>query len=274
MYAAQTFFNDPKGRRIAVYWMIDLSSKEQNNLNEKLWDGCQSMPVEMKLVKVADEYQLKMYPIEEIDSLISENLLFESSGDIVNGQYSKLQNISGEHLYIEMEIDPGNSRYFDIYVREGGEEKTLIRYSKNAGTVTIIRRDSGAFDKDNVSSKTALNSDGTIKLKIYVDTSVVDVFTDTGASVQGLIFPSKTSTGLHMETKGGDATVKSVKIYEMNSAWDAPKVSENNTTTEPDDNNDNKEKKDLPVYIALTAGAIVVIIAILIVVFKVLPKKK
>lgn len=274
MYAAQTFFNDPKGRRIAVYWMLDLSSKEQNNLNEKLWDGCQSLPLEMKLVQTDDGHELRVYPVEELDSLISDKLLFESSGDVVNGLYDKLQNVTGENLYIEIELQPGSAKYFDIYVREGGEEKTLIRYNKNAGTVTIIRRDSGAFVKDNVSVQTDLNSDGNIKLKIYVDTSVVDVFTDTGASVQGLIFPAKTSTGLHMETKNGDMTVKSIKIYEMNSAWDEVSINDDTATHEPDDTKDDANDGFSVLYIILIIAGAIAIVAIIVIVMCIVVKKK
>ena len=103
MYAAQTFFNDPKGRRIAVYWMIDLSSKEENNLGEKAWDGVQSLPMEMKLLKDADgEYQLRAYPVEELNALKGDTALLEVSNETFSGTYEKVSAVTGELLYIDI----------------------------------------------------------------------------------------------------------------------------------------------------------------------------
>lgn len=221
MYAAQTFFNDPKGRRIAVYWMIDLSSKEENNLGEKAWDGVQSLPMEMKLLKDADgEYQLRAYPVEELNALKGDTALLEVSNETFSGTYEKVSAVTGELLYIDIVFDPGTASRIVFDLRAGGDEKTTVSYNAKSGMMTLVRSESGAFIKENTSTIVPLSENGTVHMQIYVDRSVVDIFTDTGAnSLHGLIYPAKSSVGLRLRSSGGEATIKSLNIYEMKSAW-------------------------------------------------------
>ena len=85
--------------------------------------------------------------------------------------------------------------------------------------MTLVRSESGAFIKENTSTIVPLSENGTVHMQIYVDRSVVDIFTDTGAnSLHGLIYPAKSSVGLRLRSSGGEATIKSLNIYEMKSA--------------------------------------------------------
>ena len=221
MYAAQTFFNDPKGRRIAIYWMIDLSSKEAHGLGEKAWDGVQSMPLEMKLeTDGSGGYRMRAYPVEELAMLQGETPIFEAAGDAVSGDYEKLRSVSGELLYIELTYHPGTASRIDLNVRMGDAEKTTISYNVKTENLTLSRRDSGKFIKENVSTKLLPGPDGTVTMRVYVDASVIDIFTDTGdTTVHGLVFPDKNSVGVNLNVRGGEAVIQSMRIYEMASAW-------------------------------------------------------
>ena len=60
-----------------------------------------------------------------------------------------------------------------------------------------------------------------IKLRILVDSSVLDVFVNDGlAATSTVYFPTEDACGMEFFATGGSVTVKSMVIYEMNSIWE------------------------------------------------------
>ncbi len=83
MYATQSFYNDPQGRRILISWMPDDTTTQNPEVvaEGKVWDGAQSLPMETKLETINGQVRLTSYPIEEVNALRSD--LLYSCQDIV-----------------------------------------------------------------------------------------------------------------------------------------------------------------------------------------------
>ena len=67
-------------------------------------------------------------------------------------------------------------------------------------------------------SLTPLN--GKIKLHIFFDNSIVEVFANNGETVMTTqIFPGENDNGVELFSEGGTTKFDSVKLWRMNSAW-------------------------------------------------------
>lgn len=262
MYAAQTFFNDPQGRRVAVYWMLDLSSKSENALEEKKWDGILSLPMEIKLYKDSSgKYELRTSPVDEVKSLRKDMPVFETSNEMVNGLYDKLSDVSGQNLYIDMKVRIESASRLELTVFAGNDEKTVITYSKLSNSVTIIRNASGGFIKENVSANVKPDESGLLHFEIFLDTSVIDIFSESlETSLHGLVYPKADSTGIALNARSGDIYIESLKIYEMENARIAEKVSVKEET--PNINNNSFSSADLVLIIVAVLLAVCIIILI------------
>ena len=70
-YASQSFYNDKFGRRIVLTWLMDDTSKVQS---DKLFNGAQSLPTQLNLVKEDGEYVLKVRWVDELKTRFKQCL--------------------------------------------------------------------------------------------------------------------------------------------------------------------------------------------------------
>ena len=92
-----------------------------------------------------------------------------------------------------------------------------------------------------------MTEDGTIRMRIFVDWSSVEVFGNDGETVgSALIFPDETSLGAEVYTVGDTAELSAV-IYPMASIWrDSSETPEDPDTPVDPDTPDTPEDPDLP----------------------------
>ncbi len=221
LYASQTFSNVPDGRRIAFLWMIDLYSQHLPTESGKVWEGVQSLPMELKLSAQDGGYRMTMNPVQEINGLRTAAPLLELSHQTVGpGTENILKNVSGRLLDIEAVISLQDEAKLEFRLRMGGEQKTVLGYNAKTNNMGLIRRDSGPAANGMLSASVLPDEAGTIKLRILVDSSVVDVFANEGAAcLNALIFPDSDSIGLEFVVRSGQVVVESLRIYEMQSIW-------------------------------------------------------
>ena len=232
-YASQTFYNDPKGRRIQLSWLRDFSSaKLTEDGIDKPWEGAVSIAQELKLERDADgsKYILTTYPIEEVNSLRGTEPLFTAK-DVVVGENSPnlLDGIQGEMYDIIAEIDPGDAQEIGFHLRTGDGEQATVRYTVNTSTLTVdttqarlgyTEDDIFLFGSGLVQYRSQPQADGKIRLRILVDRGIVDAYANGGsASANMYIYPSEQSLGMEFYVLGGEAMVSSIDIYPMESIW-------------------------------------------------------
>lgn len=218
MYAAQTFFNDAKGRRIAIFWLIDLFSKSVDENMGKIWDGVQSLPLELKLYRDGEGYIIKANPVEEVMSLRKSELFSCNNVTLSPDEGNILEGIKGSVLEIETVLDAGNAGRINIEFRKGNSEKTVLVYNAKSQNLSLVCKDSGVSG-DTVFVKLP-DENGKIKLRIIIDNTVVDVFANEGRKVLSAhIFPSEQGEGLNISVENGDAFIESLKVYELSSIW-------------------------------------------------------
>lgn len=225
VYAQQTFFNDPKGRRVAVSWIRDWTGfDDAKSKNVKNWLGTHTLPLELKLVTEDGVYKIKQELVEEVQLLRYPEPLFHTENRQVSAQDDNLlKGLTGKLYEIEAEVTPGTASKFGFRLRTGGAEQTVVYYDVQAQQLVLDRTDSGIALSGggavmSVDMKPA--DGGRIKLRILIDTSIIDIYGNVGdAVINTQIYPSVTSEGMAFFTEGGDVTVNALTVYQLDSIY-------------------------------------------------------
>ncbi len=202
----------------------------------KGWNQIMSLPRRLTL---EGEEDLRVEPAGDIVSLRSghvriENLALPANEDIV------AKGVSGNALEIAAEIDTRGSPVvsMDVLRSPGGEEYTRILFYRNRGfrdrgrhgspqqsLISIdTSRSSLAPDVACRAPETApvyLGRELPLKLRVFVDRSVVEVFVNGKQCVGLRVYPEREdSVGVSFRAQGRDAKLKSLDAWAMTSIYD------------------------------------------------------
>lgn len=184
-YAAQTYYNEPKGRRVQIAWM--------NNANFPgcAWNQQMAFPTSITLRRTAQGPRLAFEPIDEIKRLRSHKI--ERVGAVFAAA-SGLVDFSGTWTA------PTSGR---LTIRVNG-----VKVSIDAATGEI-----------SALGKTAQVPAGTsIDLRILADRSSIEIFAGHGLLSMPLFFLAKPSEyGVTIEEESG--WKGSIEAWELKSAW-------------------------------------------------------
>ncbi|MBP3314481.1 MAG: GH32 C-terminal domain-containing protein [Clostridia bacterium] len=224
LYATQSFSNTPDGRMILLSWHSE-STAEALKHYDKNWNGTFSMPTEAKLITVNGEVRMVTTPVVEMNDLRGD-LLYSGSNVVVNSTTKNiLDGVMGTVYDIEAELELGNATEFGFNLRVGDGSCTTVKYSLATKMLTVDKTISDVLPAGIKSMKVEPLANNRIKLRIIVDTSVIDVFANDGlASFNTLHFPKADASKMEFFVESGSVTVKSMKIYEMNSMWEGAEV--------------------------------------------------
>ncbi len=224
VYAAQTFFNDPKGRRISISWIRDWVGFDEGGYSVKNWLGTHTLPVELSLVTdEKGEYRMRYALVEEAKLLRQDTPLFHTGNRLVSSSDGNiLEGVQGQLYDVEAIIALRSASEFGFRLRMGGKEQTVIRYLVEEKQLVLDRSQSGDRGITNpVYTMTMEPLEGDrVKLRILSDTSIVDVYgNEDQVMVNTQIYPSTSSTGMEFYVTGGEVTVESLEIYPISSIW-------------------------------------------------------
>ena len=152
-YASQIFANAPNGRVIRIAWGM------WGNLKGKTFSQQLTIPCELQLERIGDEYYLSSSPIAELDTLIKRKIMLNDEHTIpvhngaleirLSGEYAKMQNFRLELFGNILSFDFINNEckplYYSFVSRRfvGGVHKSAISLQKNRFNARIIADKSG-----------------------------------------------------------------------------------------------------------------------------------
>ena len=214
-YAMQTFYNDPKSRRIAIAWLRDKYLK----WNDKNWESAQTLPLEMKLKRVDGELQLYRYPVEEVDTMRVKKPILSLRNEPIDSRLNgRLSNIRTTLADIEATITLGSSSEVGFRLRmdhDKGERYVEVKYDKTKAQLIVDKSHSDPGFVPLYFPKMSVQADGKIKLRVILDRTCLDVFGNDGeAAVSALDYSEPEHDGLSMFANGS-AMIDVLKIYKM-----------------------------------------------------------
>lgn len=205
---------DGKGRRIMWAWILDGPGfKTRGNFG---WSGTLSLP---RVLSLDGDGMLQMNPPEEITQLRyngskKTNLSVGADSEI------ELEGISGQSLELDVVMNAAESKEFGIKVccSPGREEETLVYYSAEEKRLKIDSRRSSirTGPKGIEAGPFVLKAGEPLRLRVFVDKSVVEVFANGRQAVMRRIYPArKDSIGVALFSHGGPASVTTLEAWDM-----------------------------------------------------------
>ncbi len=209
-YAGIVYNNIPEedGRTIMIGWVNNWTYG--NLLPTAPWRGAMALPRVLSLRKQEEGYRLIQKPVSSISSLRRTEITDKNK-------------ISGKALELEIEIQAAASKEAGVKVLKTGTEETIIGYNSETRELFLDRTHSGetGFNKDfgSIERATVYPINGIIKLHIFIDHSIVEVFVNDGElTFCESVFTTQKNATVETYSKEGTSEVR-IKAWELNSVW-------------------------------------------------------
>jgi len=211
---------DGKGGVIVIFNMNPAKSTEG-------WNQIMTLPRRLTL---SGQDQLAIVPAGDIESLRGQHQHVDAMTLPANEEVV-LESVRGNAMEIVAEIDPKGSQMVEMNVLRSPnkEESTRIALFKHRGyrgksLITIDSSYSSLLpDVRSRAPETApvsLGRDEPLKLHVFVDKSVVEVFVNGKQCVAVRVYPGRDdSVGVSLRSQGQDATLKSLDAWQMKNIY-------------------------------------------------------
>jgi len=200
---------DNKGRRIMWAWVLDRRSQ-----NDYGWSGTMTLP---RVFSLGSDGTLRIRPPAELEQL----------------RMQPVKDVRGDCLELTLTVDPGDAKRFGLKVRcsPNGREQTAIECDRSTHHLKIdVSRSSlddikhytfcmKGGDNPQVTVQQApltLRPAEKLKLRVFLDRSILEVFANDRQCVTQRIYPSREdSLGIRLFSEGGAIEIESLQAWQM-----------------------------------------------------------
>ena len=212
-YFAPEALVDDQGRQIMWAWIFD--DRPDTVRNDIGWSGIYGLPRSLWL---GDDGTLRMRPVKELEQLrlnekVEFDILLESESEL------SLNSLGDDLMELEVTMDSNDAEQFGlkVCVSETGEEETVIYYDRMDEKLKVDTRKSGlTFGRKIIESAPLELAEGEpLKLKIFVDRSIVEVYANDRQAIARRIYPTLNGTGISLFSKGGNVVIPSIRSWEL-----------------------------------------------------------
>ncbi len=182
------------------------------------WSGALSVP---RVLSLGPGGRLRQSPAEEVAALRERRLAAPESFDLDSER--RTLDASGRTLELQVEVALSDATAFELTAFESpdGGERTPIRYTRE-GELLVERASSSRDPRATADTQrmTVTPYDEPLSLRIFLDGSVVEVFANRRHCLTSRVYPTRgDSTGLSVRAEGGRATVRSLSVWQLRSAF-------------------------------------------------------
>jgi fructan beta-fructosidase len=230
-YAPVSWSDIPEqdGRRIWIGWF---NNWETSLVPTSPWRSCMSVPRTLSLRNVpvknetaSQHYVMVQQPVQEFRNLRTKSMTLDASSaawpPVAITRPGDLRDLN---FVIETTLKPGTARSCGLRIRTGDDEFTEVGYDRVPGAVYVDRRKSGnvdfhqAFAGRHEAPARVLNE--TVRLKIIVDRSSIEVFINDGeAVISDRIFPTGRESVIEVFAGDDSAQVTDTALHRLESIW-------------------------------------------------------
>jgi fructan beta-fructosidase len=219
-YAAVTYNDAPGGKRIMIGWMNNWNYG--GSIPTSPWRSAMTVPRELSLRTINGAVQLVQAPIRQLNELRGGRAVPLENRPIPSG--TTALPARGAAVQIRATLAGGSASNYGLKVRAGNGHETVIGYDRANSQLYIDRTRSGNVNFDpsfpGVHAAPLPTVDGVVHLRVLVDWSSVEVFGQYGqVLLTDQIFPDPSSIGIAAFADGGTATLRSLTVNQMRSAW-------------------------------------------------------
>ncbi len=208
-YAVQTYYVEPASsrsastapdsRRIQIAWMRG-GTYPQMPFNQQM-----SFPCELKLQTFPEGPRLTRMPVKEIQSLRDQTHTW-SRVTVKPGITDLLSEVSGDLLDIDLELAAAEASLVALDIRGAS-----IQYLPAKRMLTCLGKAAEVPEGNKA-----------LRLRVLVDRTSIEVFANDGRLVMTSCFlPERDRPSLGIHTEGGPASITSLVVHRLRSAWPA-----------------------------------------------------
>jgi beta-fructofuranosidase len=214
LYFAPESLLDDKGRRIMWAWIFDNPGFKMRT--DAGWSGTMSLP---RVLSLGADGMLRMNPPQEIEQL-RYNGKQKGSLTVAEGSEVALDGIAGNSTELEVEMSAPSAKQYGIKVccSPGGEEQTAIFYDAGERKLKVDTTKSSLTEgaKGVEAGPLTLGPAEPLKLRVFIDKSVVEVFANGRQAVMRRIYPSRAdSRAVKLFSIGGPVEARTIQAWEM-----------------------------------------------------------
>ncbi|KAA3437858.1 GH32 C-terminal domain-containing protein [Rufibacter hautae] len=203
---------DPKTGR-AIVFTIAQGNRNSQDEHAAGWAHNAGLPAHLSL---HDNGRLRVEPIEELKSLRKKELV-NFTGKKLSEANQLLANVKGPMMEIEVEINPLQAQKFGMKVgcSPNGEEETLIYYDKTTGKLMADRTKTSKTRKQGLEGGKLDIGKENLKLRIYLDHSMVETYANSYNSLTTRMYPSlEDALGLKVWADQ-DVMIEKMRVWEL-----------------------------------------------------------
>jgi len=218
-YAGVTYNNVPGNRRLFIGWMSNWDYAR--DIPTKKWRSAMTVPRQLALHKVEDDYYLANYPIDEMDTLTSSKLI--NQVEVAAGATDTLQVKELNQSEIKLKTAAKN---FQLLFKNELDEVLVLDVNSTNQTLTVDRTRSGKVDfqedfgaKKHEAPLKGLK-EGLHEYSILMDWSSMELFVDQGMlTLTEQIFPTSSYNSLIIVNEDSQVPIVVQSIKKMESIW-------------------------------------------------------
>ena len=216
---ATVSWSDTPGRRTVIGWMSNWQyAAEVPTLQFR---SANTLPREMGVFKVDDQYYVSSKPSPELDALRGK--ITHNAKRIQVGKRAHTVSLPQENdgiCEILMNVDAKRSKQLKMKLANKAQEKVTIIYDVEKETISFDRTQSGIVDFSQdfpaVTVTPTYENDGSVNLRLFIDRSSMELFEQEGRFVMtNLVFPTSPYTTLSFQAEEGSAKVNNLQIYSI-----------------------------------------------------------
>jgi len=186
------------------------------------WKSAMSLPRDLSLKKTNGEWLLIQKPVEALKKLRTDPAELKN----ISVADKKELGLRGQQFEMEFSFQPVTNSTAGLHLAVGKQNVFVIGYNASSQKLFVDRSRciNDSFNKEFASlshyetSLTPVNEK--IKLHIFLDHSIVEVFANDGAAVMtAQIFPDENDNGVELFSEGGTTKFESVRSWKIKSAW-------------------------------------------------------
>lgn len=208
------------GRLVMWGWLKEARSPEA--CREAGWAGVMSLPIALSLTP---EGALRLEPVAELKALRRGHWRFEEIR-LAPGRRGWLNGLQGDSLEIEAVFEPDPAAEFGLQMlcSPDGQEQTRLVYNGPERRLILERNDSSlsaGVDRATQEAPLSLDERGELRLHIFLDRSVLEIFANAHTGLVGRAYPTRPdSLGLDLFVRRGEVRLKSMSVWSLGSIWE------------------------------------------------------
>jgi fructan beta-fructosidase len=195
-YAAQSFSDVPDGRRILIGWW-------QTETKGMPFNQSMTVPLQLGLKQTDEGPRMTFLPIQELAALRTRTHSIQIDS-LSPGATNPLKDIQSEMVEIQVEFEPGDAKEVLFNIRD-----IMVEYDVAEQSLSVSGHRVSAPLRD-----------GRQRWTIYCDRTGVEVFACDGLCYVPMPYNTRPDNHqLFFEARGGTATIHSLTVHELRSAW-------------------------------------------------------